>query len=756
MRHRLLKITSFLLLLIITFSLLPNAIVFSSGAADRDATTAVADQKVYSAATIEDDFADNALLIVLSKRETRKFKTYTKNDFEGINIAKVDNLTASTAETVKTKLEASTAMSQSADNSMGKTLPIIDVSGITDDANNNSTNDVSSLEKMTDEKVESFRSILYIELADKGKEKVLAAIKRLESNEDFLYVGPDYRVGMCATPNDEKYSEQWGLPKIHAPVAWDTRTTVATSVHVGVVDTGIQANHPDLVNRIYSSKHRDFTTGDTAGTVINVDSLVDPKGHGTHVAGIIGAQGNNYIGGTGVCWDIKLISLRVLGSNGYGQSSYIISAINYAQTANIDILNMSLGSTAYDAAMETAIRNYTGLIVAAAGNNDKNTDTTRFYPASFTATIDNVISVGASDSNDERSNWNGFLNLWGLFGSSKSNYGKTTVDVFAPGTDIYSTLRNGNYGKMSGTSMATPYVTGVAALMMSIRQSLNPSDIKHMINYTTDQKTSLTDLCVSGGRLNAAKAVEAASNTLKLSVPASARYTERVMTISSDVGYKDFIVSFTIGGNRVIQTFGANTMSHDGYLEVYNMEGTRLAYNDDDGYKRNALISFNFQSNVSYRIRVRFYNTSTQSGDIRLAIVPTYSYDNYDAIYSLTNYTMGLTWSFSQNNVKIMTYTYTTSRDLTMRVTSEVDTFLYIIDPSSPVACYQVREDDDESVTSSYKSLCNDDYIDEEGEYVFNSRLRKYFEAEIPYLIIVSAYNPSLPESVGSFYVDFE
>lgn len=152
MRHRLLKITSFLLLLIITFSLLPNAIVFSSGAADRDTTTAVADQKVYSAATIEDDFADNALLIVLSKRETRKFKTYTKNDFEGINIAKVDNLTASTAETVKTKLEASTAMSQSADNSMGKTLPIIDVSGITDDANNNSTNDVSALEKMTDER----------------------------------------------------------------------------------------------------------------------------------------------------------------------------------------------------------------------------------------------------------------------------------------------------------------------------------------------------------------------------------------------------------------------------------------------------------------------------------------------------------------------------------------------------------------------------------------------------------------------------
>lgn len=406
--------------------------------------------------------------------------------------------------------------------------------------------------------------------------------------------------------------------------------------------------------------------------------------------------------------------------------------------------------------METAISNYTGLIVAAAGNNNKNTDNTRHYPSSFTDTYDNVISVGASDSNDERSNWNGFSNLWGLLGSSKSNYGKTTVDIFAPGTDIYSTLRNGKYGEMSGTSMAAPYVTGVAALVMSIRTNLTPADVKHMINYTSDSKSALTELCVSGGRLNAAKAVEAASNTMKISVSASTRYTERTMTINSDVGYKDFIVNFANAGTRVLQTFGANTTSHDGYLEIFDMQGTRLDYDDNDGYERNALVSYNFQANVSYRIRVRFYNTSTQSGAIRLAIIPTYSYETYEDIYSLTDYTMGLTWSFAQNNVKMMTYKYTTSRELTMRVSSEVDTYLYIIDPSSAEAYYTVWDGDDETVTSTYPSLANDDYVNEDGDYIFDSKLKKSFDAGIPYLVIVSAYNPSSAESVGSFYVDFE
>lgn len=758
MKHRSLKITAFFLSLVFVLSLFQNVFSFAANASSADVSTLsadvstpIVDKKIISTATIEDDFAENAILIVLNKEETQKFKSYTKDDFAGLKIANVANLTASTAEVVKAKMDSISVTKQSA--GITKTNNSLSIDSL--DISKDTSKEETVFEKLTEDDVDSFRSILYIELEEPGKANVLAAIKQLETNEDFLYVGPNHYVYMCATPNDANYSEQWGLPKISAPTAWDTRTNAKSTVHVGVVDTGIQANHPDLVNQIYSSKHRDFTTGVTEGTVIAVEDLVDPNGHGTHVAGIIGAQGDNSIGGTGVCWDINLISLRVLGSNGSGSVAHIVNAINYAQTANIDILNMSFSTTAYNGALQTAISNYTGLIVAAAGNDNANTDNTRYYPSSFTDTYDNVISVGASDSNDERSNWNGFSNLWGLFGSSKSNYGKTTVDIFAPGTDIYSTLRNGNYGKMSGTSMAAPYVTGVAALMMSIRTNLKPADVKHMINYTSDAKSALTDLCVSGGRINAAEAIKAAANTLKISVSSRTVYTERTMTISPDVGYKDFIVTFKNTGNRVVQTFGANTLYHDGYLELFDMEGNLLDYSDDDGYERNALISYNFQADVSYRIRVRFCITSTQSGDIRLGIVPTYSYDNYDNIYSLTDYTRRLTWSFAQNNVKMLTYNYTTTRELTMTVTSDADTYLFIIDPSSTEEYYEVWADD-ETITSNYSSLANDDYYNEGGEYVYNSKLKKTFNAGIPYLVLVSAYDPSSAESTGSFYIDFE
>jgi hypothetical protein len=307
---------------------------------------------------------------------------------------------------------------------------------------------------------------------------------------------------------------------------------------------------------------------------------------------------------------------------------------------------------------------------------------------------------------------------------------------------------------MSGTSMAAPYVTGVATLMMSIRTNLSPADVKHMINYTADAKTELIDLCVSGGRINAAEAIKATANTLKISVSPSTIYTERTMTISSDVGYKDFIVTFKNTGNRVVQTFGANTMSHDGFLELFDMEGNLLDLSDDDGYECNALISYNFQANVSYRIRVRFC-LSSQSGDIRLGIVPTYSYGDYNDIYSLTDYTRGLSWSFAQNNVKMITYKYSTTRELTMTVTSEADTYLYIIDPSSTEEYYEVWADD-ETMTSNYPSMANDDYYNEDGEYVYNSRLKKNFNAGIPYLVLVSAYDPSSTESTGSFRIEVE
>ena len=744
--------------LIIAFSFLSTVFVYASfntGAnnaktAEQNNTEEYVDKKVYSEATILDDFADDSILIVLSKKETFMFKNYSKDDFIGVEIAEVDNLSLSMAETIQSKISFESGIQ------ITKKERIIDSNSFNAKDSYGSDledlNEVDLFEELTESKIKNFRSILYIKLQKKGKQNVLDAIRVLEKDDRFLYVGPNHFVYTSSTPNDPFYSDQWGLPKINAPAAWNERTNASPIVQVGVVDTGIQGNHPDLENELYPYRHRDFTTGVTAGVEVNVGNLTDPNGHGTHVAGIIGAQGNNGIGVAGVCWSIKLISLRALDSDGQGQTSQLINAINYAQNNYIRILNMSLGSYTYNAALETAIRNYTGLIVAAAGNENENTDNTPFYPASFTNILDNVISVGASDANDNRSNWNGFQNLWGYLGQAQSNYGKTTVDVFAPGSDIYSTLKNGSYGNMSGTSMATPFVSGVVALIKSINNSFQPSDIKHIINYTADQITELSDLCVSGGRLNAAAALNAALHTESISISANTRYTERKTTLDA-LDYKEYIVTCEYSGNRIIQTFGSSqNQFFDSYLIIFDMNGTILASDSNSGYGTNALTSCYFQENTSYRIRIG--SLLQPPGDIRLAIIPTYSYSDYEDFYSLTDYTMGLTWDFSQYSVKVATYTFTTTTELVMRLSSEVDTFLYIIDPRSSEYCYEI-EDIDDLYADLYPSLCNDNYF-VDFTYTSNSRIRKTFDANVPYLIVFCAYNPSSPSSVGSFYVDFE
>ena len=293
------------------------------------------------------------------------------------------------------------------------------------------------------------------------------------------------------------YADQWGLQKIQMPDAWEY-TEGAPYVNVAVIDTGINQNHPDLSNRVNSSLSGYISDGQ----FVSVATATDPNGHGTHVAGIIAANKNNGIGIAGIASGIKLVSLKYTeGASGVGLASNAIKAIDYARLMNIPIINFSSGynttSSNYEyyfnttpSAFNTAIENYPGLFVCSAGNNGVNIDVTSVYPACCTS--NKVIVVASSTASDTR--------------SSSSNYGRSSVDLFAPGDSIMSTTGN-TYAYMSGTSMAAPHVTGVAALLLSRNNTLSAVALKTRIMNNVDSNSAFSAYCVSGGRLNAYKAI---------------------------------------------------------------------------------------------------------------------------------------------------------------------------------------------------------------------------------------------------------
>ena len=429
------------------------------------------DKKIICEATLEDNFAENGVLVVLNRETTLSFKTYTSEDFAETKCSKVTDLTGELSALAKKQYDSKASKSRN--------TSIMDVT-LNNELNIN---------------FNSFRTILYIELAEGGKENVLAAVKQLEERDDVLSAEPDYIGSICATPNDPGLGQQWGVTNSSLPNAWNV-TTGSSNITVGVLDTGIDGNHPDLTNRINKSLCRDFTSG----SMVVVANPTDPHGHGTHVAGIIGAQGNNGIGITGTCWDVRLVSLRVLDATGNGPQSNTVLAINFAAAQGIPVLNLSGRWYNYESALEQAIKNYSGLFVCAAGNENNNNDgSSKAYPASFG--LPNLISVGATNQSNAKAVPGD--PLWGVQGS---NYGATTVDVFAPGTDILSTCPGAQYAYGSGTSQAAPYVAGVAALLMT-KHKCSAFALKTIIMNSVDKVPALSGLCVSGGKVNAQNAV---------------------------------------------------------------------------------------------------------------------------------------------------------------------------------------------------------------------------------------------------------
>jgi subtilisin family serine protease len=312
-------------------------------------------------------------------------------------------------------------------------------------------------------------------------------------------------------PSDPRFNNLWGLHNtgqngglldadIDAPEAW-SKSVGRRGVVVAILDSGVDYNHPDLESNMWINPGEIQGNGlddDGNGYVDDVHGInaiehdgdpMDDEGHGTHVAGIVGASGNNGIGISGVCWNCSLMALKFLDEEGDGYLSHELKGIEYAINNGADIINGSFGTYDSSRIEKNAIlaaQDAGVLFVLSSGNDGLNDDQSHHYPSSYEA--DNIIAVAASTRRD------------GL--ASFSNYGPDSVDVAAPGSSIYSTVPGNGYATYGGTSMAAPHVSGAAALIKSHNSSLTWRQIKSRLLSSCDSLPALAGKVVSGGRIN--------------------------------------------------------------------------------------------------------------------------------------------------------------------------------------------------------------------------------------------------------------
>jgi len=320
------------------------------------------------------------------------------------------------------------------------------------------------------------------------------------------YAVHNYIAYIAITPNDTLFKYQYALHNssqevgdggphgktradIKAPSAWE-ETKGDEEVLIAVIDTGVDSEHPDIKNKIHSSG-RDFANDDLDAT--------DDNGHGTHVAGIAAAETNNNEGIAGVAWSCKILPVKVMDAEGSGYYDWIIDGIIWAADNGADVINLSLGGDEPAQSLEDAVKYVfeKNIVIAAAAGND---GVAVLYPAAYD---DYCLAVAATDYNDSCADW--------------SNFG-SEVDVAAPGERVISLVPTWYWGPDSlpyafgyGTSMSTPHVAGLAALIKSIKPWLNARDIMNVIFFSADDVNSADypgkDEFIGYGRINMEKAL---------------------------------------------------------------------------------------------------------------------------------------------------------------------------------------------------------------------------------------------------------
>ena len=350
---------------------------------------------------------------------------------------------------------------------------------------------------------------------------VASALASLNNDPNILYAEPDYRVSIAGVSTDPRFDEQWDMHNVgqsggtfdsdvDAPEAWDA-TTGTNSTIVAVIDTGVDYLHEDLADNMWVNSLEipgDGVDNDGNGYIDDVHGYdffnddgdpMDDHNHGTHVAGTVGAVGDNGLGIAGMNWNVQIMALKFLGSDGSGSTSDAIDAIRYAVDNGAQISNNSWGGDPASQAMFDVIRDARDaghIFVAASGNGNfigigQDNDAQPFYPASYN--LENIVAVAATDHNDQLA----------VF----SNFGATSVDLAAPGVSILSTTRNDTYGFNSGTSMAAPHVAGALSLVRDFDPSLTYQQIIDQVLTSVDFLEALQGRTATSGRLNLASAL---------------------------------------------------------------------------------------------------------------------------------------------------------------------------------------------------------------------------------------------------------
>ena len=352
------------------------------------------------------------------------------------------------------------------------------------------------------------------------------ALGMLARMEDMVSVAEPDGVGFgAAVPNDPSFGSQWGLYNtgqssgtpgvdVAATQLWDIMEG-APGVVIAVLDSGLNFTHPDLQNVAWTNAGEIAGNGiddDANGRVDDVNgwdfvngdnSPADDHGHGSHVTGIIAANRNNSAGIAGLVGGVKILVCKILNASNSGLTSNLIAATTYARRHGVPLMNMSLQNYPFNNLLNTEFNDCQTagiLLCISAGNQGVDNDTTPNYPSCYPQT--NIIAVGNHHRADAR--WSG------------SNYGATTVDLFAPGRDIYSTVLGSSYSWFTGTSQAAPHVTAVAAALKHLNPAWTAAEIKTSLLTSAIQRPDYSGLCTTGGRLNAVTAVSHAVRQLPL------------------------------------------------------------------------------------------------------------------------------------------------------------------------------------------------------------------------------------------------